>query len=236
MNISEMIRKQIESGGERFWRFVDFKNFPLTAVAKALSRLSLTGMIKRIGKGLYYKPRQTVFGQSKPNNSQLWDLLPDRKACFPVGISAANLLGFSTQNTAKIEVATNASSLPRLLVGKATIVHARRPDSWLKLSNEEAALLDFLRQRGKYSELTPQKTTRKLIERCCEHGIFEKLVQAAETEPPRVRAMLGAIGQEIGCSEESLQTLRKSLNPLSRFDFGHLMALKYAKDWQAVSG
>lgn len=45
--------------------------------------------------------------------------------------------------------------------------------------------------------------------------------------------MLGAIGQELGIDLSLLSLLRDSLNPLSRFDFGHLSMLKYAKQWQA---
>jgi len=52
-------------------------------------------------------------------------------------------------------------------------------------------------------------------------------------EPPRVRAMLGAIGQEIGIPERQLQKLRSSLGPVSRYDFGRLASLPHAKQWQA---
>jgi hypothetical protein len=45
--------------------------------------------------------------------------------------------------------------------------------------------------------------------------------------------MLGAIGQETKKSQQVLKDLRDSLNPLSKFDFGVLNNLKYAKEWQA---
>ncbi|WP_283248321.1 hypothetical protein [Parachlamydia sp. AcF125] len=43
--------------------------------------------------------------------------------------------------------------------------------------------------------------------------------------------MLGAIGQQIGCSDNQFSALRKSLNPLSRFEFGNLVTLEYARQW-----
>jgi hypothetical protein len=52
-------------------------------------------------------------------------------------------------------------------------------------------------------------------------------------EPPRVRAMLGALGEELSISSRLLDELRGSLNPLSRYDFGRLESLRYAKQWQA---
>ena len=45
--------------------------------------------------------------------------------------------------------------------------------------------------------------------------------------------MLGAIGQQLGLSEGRLTELRKSLNTLTRFDFGTLAALEFARQWQA---
>lgn len=233
VSIAEAVRNQIEAGGERTWRLTDFENMPFTAVAQTLSRLFRLGMIQRLGKGLYYKPRQTAFGPSKPNPSQLRSLPILGKGIFPAGCAAANLLGFSTQHAAKLEIATNGLSLPRLLVGNETIIHTRRPESWQELSVKEAAILDFLRQKGSFSEFSPEETVNKLLKLVDEAGQFKHLLQIGISEPPRVRAILGAIGQELGYSEKQLMDLRKSLNPLSKFDFGHLIALKYAKQWQA---
>ncbi len=232
INVAENVRKQIEAGGERVWRLADFEKMPFTAVAQALSRLSRQGIIQRLGKGLYYRIRQTAFGQSKPNPSQI-HALSKNKGIFPAGNAAANLLGFTTQNAAKTEVATHKLSLPRLIVGKQTIIHTRRPESWKILSDKDAAILDFLRQGGRSSELPSDETVNKLLKHFREKGQFERLVQVAESEPPRVRAILGAIGQQIQCPKSLLIALKESLNPLSKFDFGNLITLKYAKQWQA---
>ena len=45
--------------------------------------------------------------------------------------------------------------------------------------------------------------------------------------------MLGALGQQAGVPERELHLLRKTLNPLSRFEFGDLRVLKHAREWQA---
>ena len=66
-----------------------------------------------------------------------------------------------------------------------------------------------------------------------EKGRFERLLKVADTEPPRVRAILGAVGTQLGKSEKLLRPLRESLNPLSRFDFGMLSGLRFAPQWQA---
>jgi hypothetical protein len=232
-NTAEAVRARIESSGERLWRLADFDGMPFTAVAQTLSRLARRGLIQRLGKGLYYRPRHTAFGLSRPNTAEIQSLTLRQKGVFPAGIAAANLLGFTTQNAVRIELATDGLSLPRLFLGRDALVHTRRPAAWRTLSEMDAALLDFLRNRGETSELPPEETVEKLLNYFREPGRFEHLLKVAPTEPPRVRAMLGAIGEQLGQPENCLAELRESLNPLSRFDFGILAALSYARRWQA---
>ena len=47
------------------------------------------------------------------------------------------------------------------------------------------------------------------------------------------RAILGAIAQQLGKPPDVLTKLRKTLNSLSRFDFGALTSLSFARKWQA---
>jgi hypothetical protein len=231
--VAEAVRQRIEAGGERAWRLADFSGLPFTAVAQALSRLSRQGVIERLGKGLYYRSRPTAFGPSRPNRTLLRSLPLPRKGVFASGVGAANLLGFTTQTPARVELATDGLSLPRQIVGQEAIVHTRRPESWRKLSETDAALLEFLRNRGAASELPPEQTVAKLLGYFREHGRLKRILEVAESEPPRVRAMLGAMAQELGLPSRRLAALRKSLNPLTRFDFGVLTALAHAKEWQA---
>src|SRR5271154_780796 len=152
-----IVRQRIEGGGEKLWRLGDFRDLPVSAVAQALSRLAQHGEIERLSKGVYYRSRNTAFGKSKPNPAQIRELVPKHSTIFPSGIAAANLLGFTTQNAARSEVATSALSLPRKLVGADTVIHGRRPEAWSGLSETEAALLDFLRRTGKTSGLPRTK-------------------------------------------------------------------------------
>jgi hypothetical protein len=227
------VRQQIERGGERLWKLEDFRDLPFMAVAQALSRLTRQGRLERLSKGVYYSSRNTAFGKSRPNPAAIQKLASRRQTVFPSGIAAANLLGFTTQTAKKNEVATSALSLPRKLVGSDTMIHTRRPEAWARLSERDAALLDFLRRAGRTTELSPEETTRRTIMLLSEKGRFERLLRIAASEPPRVRAMIGAIGQQLGKNRRALRRLRNSLNPFSRFDFGLLAGLRHARDWQA---
>jgi hypothetical protein len=229
--ITRRIRRRIERGGEHLWRFEDFRKLPFTAVAQALSRLARQGTIERLSKGVYYRTRETALGKSRPNPTAIQELASRRKTVYPSGIAAANLLGFTSQTSRRGEVATSGLSLPRKLIGNDTVIHTRRPEAWARLSDTDAALLDFLRRGGATSDLRPEDTIRKTVALLSEEGRFERLLKIAATEPPRVRAMLGAIGQQLGKNPIALNKLRASLNPLSRFSFGLLSGLRYAHNW-----
>ena len=234
-NTAETVRSRIEGGGERVWRLADFKGLPLPAVAQTLSRLARRGQIQRLGKGLYYRPRQTAFGPSRPNMARIRSIAAVGKGVFPAGIAAANLLGFTTQNPARIELATVSLSLPRLLLGQDALIHTRRPPAWQACPRSMLLFLTSFATGGNRASclLTPRSRGCSTI--FVSPGTSIACGKVAPSEPPRVRAMLGAIGEQIGQSQRPLAALRGSLNPLSRFDFGILAALAYARRWQAKS-
>jgi hypothetical protein len=172
----------------------------------------------------------TVVGVSKPSAAMLWGEA-FRHTAQPTGTTAANVLGLSTQNPARLEYATTASDPPTGLGDPKMAV--RRPRSRQRLSDHEGAILEVLRARANTSELGPHATIEKITRLLTKDDTFTKLVEVASEEPPRVRAMLGALGDEIGADPSLLKQLRGSLNKLSRFDFGHLRSLRYARQWQA---
>ncbi|MGA8104790.1 MAG: DUF6088 family protein [Candidatus Acidiferrales bacterium] len=231
--VMAIVRRRLENGGERLWRLDDFRDLPIMAVAQALSRLTHQGKIERLSKGVYYSARDTAFGKSRPNPAEIRKLADKSRAVFPSGIAAANLLGLTTQSARRSEVATSSPSLPRKLVGSDTVIHTRRPEAWAGLSDTDAALLDFLRRAGRTSGLSPEETIRRTMTLLSEKGRFERLLRVAPTEPPRVRAIIGAIGEQLGKNRAALRRLRGTLNPFSRFDFGLLAGLHHARTWQA---
>lgn len=232
-NTASSIRLQIERGGERLWRHDDFRDQPFPAVAQTLSRLARNGTLERLSKGIYYRSRSTAFGKSRPNPTAIKKLAERNRTIFPSGVAAANLLGFTSQTPKHGEVATSSLSLPRKLVGAETRIHARRPEAWKSLSETEAALLDFLRKGGKTSELSAERTVQRTLALLAKDRHLERLLKVADSEPPRVRALLGALAEELGRDPAARTRLRASLNPLSRFEFGPFASLPHAHEWQA---
>lgn len=226
---ASVVSERVERGGARFWRHSDFAGLPPAAVATALSRLARDGVLQRTAKGVYYRPTPTSFGPSIAGASAA----AAQTLTAPVhlaGLSAANLLGLTTQNPGRAEYATSAAGPPTAL--RDAVVHTGRPAQRASLSAEDGAILETLRERARSSDLSSKDTVRRLRALLADEKRFQHLAIAAMGEPPRVRAMLGALGEELSMPSCLLDDLRGSLNPLSRYDFGHLASLRYAKQWQ----
>jgi hypothetical protein len=224
------VRERVEQGGRAYWKHSDFADLPPSAVATELSRLARQGKLQRVGKGVYYRPTPTSFGMSVPGASATAAQLLSTPA-HPAGLSAANLLGLSTQNPRRADYAITTLGRP-VALGDAR-VRDGRPAERASLSAEDGAILETLRERATSSDLSPRLTGQRLTQLLAGPGRFERLVEAATMEPPRVRAMLGALGQGAGADVVLLDKLHQSLNPLSRFDFGELRTLPHASEWQA---
>lgn len=232
-SVAHQVRNAVTSGGERFWKLADFDELPATAVAQSLSRLSRQGDLRRVRRGLYYRPRKTVFGPSQPSLPAIRAQAAKKVRFFPAGVTAANVLGLTTQVPARQELATTAINVSRQSLEPGTVVHTRRPPAWDSLTDEDAAVLDVLRSGGQGSELPPAQTTARLASLLKVRGRFLRLYRVSHVEPPRVRAMLGAFGQQLGRSRSELRHLASTLNALSRYEFGMFVELPDAAAWYA---
>jgi hypothetical protein len=234
-SVANKIQKRILQGGDdQLWTFQDFLDIDsstATAVAATLSRLSKSGELRRVRRGVYYRSKKTVFGESQPNpESVLKVLLHNRKA---VRTGEFNRLGLTTQISSTL---TSASSRPVRIKGVRGIPlrFVSRPLSEQKgIRDEERTALDSLRDIGKIPDTSPAKTVSRMIH-LVKRGQFDfdRLARFALTEPPRVRALLGAIGEEAGVDSASLRQLRRSLNPLSSYRIaGAASALPNSAEW-----
>lgn len=229
--IAATVRSQVLKHPQTYWRPANFKNLPAGAVAQTFTRLADQGLIQRVAKGTYYVPGTTVFGSSVPTTTDIAAHTLGG-ALHPTGVTAANILGLTTQNSARGEYATTLASVPAVLRGAH--VTTKRSRARASLRTQEGALLEVLRDRARHADLDASAVVERLGAVVKDRDAFRRLSLAAVDEPPRVRAMLGALAQHAGVSEDRLAPLRSSLNPLSRFDFGPLATLPHAREWQAM--
>lgn len=228
-SVTKTVASRLKRRPGRLFTFDDFEDLPASAVAPALSRLAARGEIKRARKGVYYVPRETPLGEVPPDPVVLGAVV-SRGRSHPAGLSAANLLGLTTQVPARVELAVEEMR-PTSLRGvefKPRVRTNRRG-----LSAREASLLEVLRDIHHLTDLSPAATNRRLLHVLRDDGARSRILRAALHEPPRVRAMVGALAEVAGARDNELRRLRRTLNPTTKYDFGPLVTLPNARSWGA---
>ena len=234
------VRKRIEEGGEdRLWSYPDFHTLPPLAVAAALSRLSKdpNGLLRRVRRGMYYVPKKTRFGESKPELDRVMThLLHHRGIGYaPTGTAAYNGLGLTTQISPKISyrvkrpVRSVDPGRRFFNVRSVTISPSYEVEG---IASSELTALDALKDLDRIPGATPAETITRIMELIRSGRLsLKRLVRLARHEPPRVRALVGAIGSHLGAAK-TVARLKKSLNPLTNFALSVSSTLPNAAEWQ----
>jgi hypothetical protein len=120
----------------------------------------------------------------------------------------------------------------KLAMITAKVGTPNRPNK-TKLKITQHAFTEFMGARFGITALEAKRFVDTFKTMIYDHLGLGNTFTVADTEPPRVLAMLGAIGEQLGKNAAALRQLRDSLNPFSRFDVGLLSGLHHAMKWQA---
>ena len=105
------------------------------------------------------------------------------------------------------------------------------------ITAEERTILDALRDIHRIPDASPAEVLNRIKAMMEQNKIdYRHLARFALTEPPRVRALLGALGEALARTrpshEKAVRRLRENLNGLSRYRLpGVAKALPNAKKW-----
>jgi hypothetical protein len=217
----------IKGGHDRLWTYADFPGASRQALAAALSRLVKAGALIRVHRGVFYRPKSTVFGSSIPAPEALADaiLRARGETPMPIGTSAFNALGITTQVSGAVSRASRRRGAPKELGGVRLYTTARPVDKQVGIRPEERAALEALRKITRVPDVTPRDVIMRIRMLLRSEVLdFGRLAGFARAEPPRVRALLGALGDEMRNEEPStpmpvdaIKELRSGLNPLTSF-------------------
>lgn len=195
-----------------------------TTAAKALERLQKEGLIKKVSKGVFYKPEQTVFGELKPNYEEL--LRPylfknGKRVAYETGTSLYNRLGLTTQMAFRIKIASRGKRINinrENLKADAVKSYAEVTDS----NYETLGLLDAFKDIKKIPDSSVVQAIKRLstIVKELNDKQTESLIKYALQYPPRVRALAGAVLENIGKKPKGIGKLKESLNPLTTIKLG----------------
>lgn len=192
------------------------------AVMKALNRMVKSGKIKKLSKGKFYKPKNSQFGELKPDIYQIVkDLLEkDGKVIgYITGYSIYTQLGLTTQvyNTIQIGVNSEKKATKR---GMYKIKFIKQPNTITKENIPLLRILDSIRNVKKIPDTTVENSCIRLkaIINDLEIRDQEMLIKLVLKYNPATRALLGAIIENIN-NNLYTDVIYKTLNPATSYSF-----------------
>jgi hypothetical protein len=237
MGVTEKIQKQVSKlaeGATFKYEQLAIEPHEFVAAAKAVERLIIKGVIKRVSTGIFYKPKKTVFGELKPNEEEI--LKPylfdkGKRIAYITGTSLYNRMGLTTQIPKIIKI---SSRVKRITISRGNI-KAKPVKSYVDVTDSNfylLELLDALKELKQIPNLDKSSAIKILLNKLKELSQNETklLVKCSLAYPPRVRAFLGALLENIKTSTD-LSKLKKSLNPFSEYEYGIEPILSTAKNW-----
>lgn len=195
-----------------------------TTAAKALERLQKQGVIKKVSKGVFYKPEQTVFGELKPDYSELlrsYLFENGKRIAYETGTSLYNRMGLTTQLAFRIKIASRGK---RININRGTL-KADAVKSYAEVTDsnfETLGILDAFKDMKRISDCSETQAVSRLsaIVKKLNDKQIASLIKYALLYPPRVRALVGAILENNGCKLRGLEKLKASINPLTTIKLG----------------
>ena len=135
-----------------------------TTAAKALERLQKQGVIKKVSKGVFYKPEQTVFGELKPDYSELlrsYLFENGKRIAYETGTSLYNRMGLTTQLAFRIKIASRGK---RISINRGTL-KADAVKSYTEVTDsnyETLGILDAFKDMKCIPDCSETQATRRL--------------------------------------------------------------------------
>jgi predicted transcriptional regulator of viral defense system len=226
MKVTEKIERKIkrmQEGTTFKYQQLGIDQSEYSATAKAIERLIKKGMIKRVSTGIFYKPKQSAFGELRPQEEEL--LKPylfqgGKRIAYITGGSLYNRMGLTTQIPKTIKVASKVKRVTTK-IGKTQVKPVK---SYVDVTNENYYLLeilDALKDFKTIPDLDKKSAIALLknkISKLSEND-QSKIIRYALKYPPRATALLGAI-MELSEKKNGLESLRTNLNPLTNYKLG----------------
>ncbi len=226
MTISKKIEeriKNIEKGNIFTYQDLSIKKEEYSAASKTIERLIKKEIIKRISTGVFYKPKQTVFGELKPDEEKIitpYLFKNGRRIAYITGLLLYNKMGLTSQIPKEISIASREK---RIYISRGNI-KANAVKSYVEITNENyrlLELLDAIKDLKKIPDLDKKSAITILTNNLLELNNEERkeLIKIALAYPPRVRAFLGAFLENMDKNIDTTN-LDDSLNPLSEYRLG----------------
>ena len=237
MSVAKITRNFVDSiKNGKIFMYDDIPSDNKMGIAIELSRLFKKGLIKKVSKGKYYKPKITPFGEIGPSSDEkIKSFIDSSNNDYISGISNLNRLGLTTQVSNVITIASNQSSR-KVKLQNTTIKFVPKLNQSSKKDIKLLQLLDALNSLKKIPDTSIDEAFRmiKIMIEKLEKKEQQSLAKLALNYPPRTKALIGAILKNVGLWEEAYK-LKSTLNPISIYKINISKEILPNKDeWKIV--
>ncbi len=243
MRVSKKIRQRINARKElelfSFGHIVK-KDESHAAIAKELSRLYSKGVIHRLHKGVYYKPKESRFGQIKPSENDIIQYLlfeKGKQVGYISGERSYNYLGLTSQVPSVVTIATNQNKRS----GKFANLNVRYVKAYGQVGKDDPKLLrilDSIKEIDRILGASISKSLNSLYQIIKDLSPSKKkeLVRIVDNYPPRVKALVGAMMSRIWENKSDykllLRPLKNGIPNTSKFEYSTINnLLNNTKEW-----
>lgn len=226
MKVMEEVKKKIEKID--YGKIITYQDLKISqdkfeATAKALSRLNKEGIIKRLSKGLYYKPEKTPFGFIKPSEKEVIKHFTEKtgKAIgYVTGNNIYNKMGLTTQLTNEVLISCN-NSRREIKINGIKIRFKNNNNKISKNDINNLQILDAIKDIKKIPDNNINDTILIIINKIknLDNISRKKLYIISFKYNPSTRALVGAILELIESSDYTIK-LKKTLNKLTKYKIG----------------
>ncbi len=221
MSVAKITRDFIEQIEDtKIFTYNDIPSNKKSSVAIELSRLFKKGLVKKIAKGKFYKPKQSRFGEIAPSDEEIAKSYLVEEDAYITGYGGYNRLGLTTQVPNVITIAS--SRVPsRMRIENVNLRFVPNIANGEVKDTQLLQILDALRDIKNIPDNSPNDVVLsiKKIVRKFDEKKLKKILKLVRKYPPRVKAILGAILKEQGRWEEAY-LLKEMLNPLTTYKIG----------------
>lgn len=206
-------------------------------VIRKLNRMAETGVIQRLSKGRFYKPRQSVFGNLKPKQEEVVKDLLEKEGKiigYLTGVYIFGQLGLTTQISNVIEIGVNGKK-NNTRRGIYSIRFVQQANTITKTNVPLLQLLDSIKNIKSIPDTTPYSSysrIREIVSTFDEKRV-DIAIKLAYNYNPMTRAIFGAIIEEL-YGEEKARQIRETLNPITTYKVGFGKEFSSIKSFRIV--
>jgi len=192
-------------------------------VVRKLNRMADSGVIQRLSKGRFYKPKQTMFGYLKPSQEEVVKDLLEKDGQiigYLTGNSIFSQLGLTTQISNIIEIGMNGKK-NNTRRGTFTIRFIQQANPITRNNIPLLQILDSIKNIKRIPDSTPDNSyirIKAIIQSLNEKNI-DSIIKLAMRYTPMTRAVTGVIIEDLFGKDKAM-ALKDSLNPITIYKVG----------------